>query len=146
VTGLEAIAHHNGWMMALFGAAIVFSGLAVLSFVISQLPKLFGLFEAGPTESPPDRTEASTKTAVKAAEPAPAGFSTDPSAIAAQIEPLISMLNEPFQLSDLYRLCREHDLPHPHLSLSCLRQKGILRPEGEGAFTWKSADTTAQEG
>jgi len=38
--GLQAIAAHNGWAMALAGALIVFSGLVILSFVISQLHKI----------------------------------------------------------------------------------------------------------
>ncbi|MBW1726140.1 MAG: OadG family protein [Deltaproteobacteria bacterium] len=37
--GLQAIAAYNGWAMALAGALIVFSGLVILSFVISQLHK-----------------------------------------------------------------------------------------------------------
>ena len=146
MTGFEAIAHHNGWMMALLGACIVFSGLAVLSFVISQLPKLFSLFERQPAETvsvPP--TEKPPTASEKTIEIPPLK-STEPAEIAKQIEPLASQLPETFQLSDLYRLCREHDLPHPHLSLSRLQREGILHPQGEGVFIWKSPDACAQEG
>ncbi len=147
MTGFEAISHHNGWMMAALGITIVFTGLAVLSFVISQLPKLFALFEkksagAGSVSEP----EGVSPTSEKTMEIAPPIESTDPAAIAKQIEPLVSTLAEPFQLSDLYRLCRENDLPHPHLSLSWLQREGFLHPQGEGAFTWKPEGATAQEG
>lgn len=147
MTGLEAIAHHNGWMMAVLGAGIVFCGLAVLSFVISQLPKLFSLFEGKSTEAPaapaPEKAQAAPEVTV---DTSVSFASSDPKAIARQIEPIVSTLQEPFQLSDLYRLCREHDLPHPHLSLSCLQRMGFLQPQGDGAFIWKPEGATAQEG
>jgi Na+-transporting methylmalonyl-CoA/oxaloacetate decarboxylase gamma subunit len=147
LTGFEAIAHHNGWMMAALGATIVFSGLAVLTFVISQLPRLFNLFEKKSDEAPsvpaPQKDQEAPEKKIEATPPL---ASTDPADIAKQIEPLVSMLQEPFQLSDLYRLCREYDLPHPHLSLSCLQRKGFLQSQGEGAFTWKPEGATAQEG
>jgi len=144
LTGFEAIAHHNGWMMALFGAAIVFSGLAVLSFVISQMPRLFQLLEPKSADAPPPIEPEAAKEPARDAAPPPS--TDDANAIALQIEPLVSTLNEPFQLSDLYRLCREQDLPHPHLSLSYLRRQGILQPQGEGAFTWNLKGATEQEG
>ncbi|UCH23428.1 MAG: OadG family protein [Deltaproteobacteria bacterium] len=43
--GFENIATHNGWAMAAAGAVIVLCGLAVLSFVISQLHKLLNFLE-----------------------------------------------------------------------------------------------------
>jgi len=147
LTGFEAIAHYNGWMMAALGATIVFIGLAVLSFVISQLPKLFSFFEKkGPGESSIPEVEKVEAAPEKTVASPPPLESTDPKEIAKQLEPLVSTLEEPFQLSDLYRLCRENDLPHPHLSLSCLQREGFLQPQGEGAFIWKPESATAQEG
>ena len=46
--GLEAIAQNNGWTIAVTGAGIVFTGLATLSFVISQLHKLVALLDRPP--------------------------------------------------------------------------------------------------
>ncbi|MEJ2331750.1 MAG: OadG family protein [Desulfobulbaceae bacterium] len=43
--GLQAISANNGWSMAFVGALIVMCGLASLSFIISQLHKIIGLFE-----------------------------------------------------------------------------------------------------
>lgn len=147
MTGFEAISHHNGWVMAVSGALIVFSGLAVLSFLVSLLPKLFHLFEkkraGAPSVSVTGGGSPSSEMTMEAAAPLER---TDPARIAKQIEPLVSTLAEPFQLSDLYRLCRENDIPHPHLSLSWLQREGFLHPQGEGAFTWKPGGATAEEG
>ncbi len=43
--GFENISNHNGWAIAAVGASIVFSGLVVLSFVISQIHKILNLWE-----------------------------------------------------------------------------------------------------
>ena len=142
MTGFEAISHHNGWVMAAFGAMIVFSGLAVLSFVISQLPRVFALFEK--------RSEKPAVEVITEKTPPPEAASEaesrDPQHLAAVIGPLVESLEQPFQLADLYRLCRDNDLPHPHLSLSILQRQGFLVFQGEGSFTWKSVSANAQEG
>ena len=57
--GLEAIHQANGWAMAAAGACIVLSGLAVLSFLISMLPRLTRLFEKQPT---PNKSPITTPT------------------------------------------------------------------------------------
>jgi hypothetical protein len=144
LTGFEAIAHHNGWVMAALGATIVFCGLAVLATVISQLPRIFSLLE----KKPPVRTEAQP-----AAQPAPAPEKIEtakevaPGAegMAEAYQPLIEELMDPFQLADLYQLARAHDLPHPHLSLSALQRAGVLVPQGEGAFTWRPQTAPSPE-
>jgi hypothetical protein len=43
--GIENITNNNGWAMAAVGASIVFMGLVVLSFVISQIHKLLNLWD-----------------------------------------------------------------------------------------------------
>jgi Na+-transporting methylmalonyl-CoA/oxaloacetate decarboxylase gamma subunit len=43
--GIENITSNNGWAMAAVGATIVFLGLVVLSFVISQIHKVLKLWE-----------------------------------------------------------------------------------------------------
>ncbi len=147
MTGFEAIAHHNGWVMAALGAVIVFCGLAVLSFVISLLPKVFALFEKG-AEEPAVKivSDASTRAAATPPVPSPDAMCSDSETLAKSIEPLASALAPPFQLADLYRRCRELDLPHPHLTLSCLQREGYLVFQGEGSFIWKSDPANAQKG
>ena len=43
--GIENITNHNGWAMAAVGATIVFSGLVILSFVISQIHKILRFWD-----------------------------------------------------------------------------------------------------
>ena len=145
LTGFEAIAHHNGWVMAAFGAAIVFCGLAVLAFVISLLPKVFALFEKG-TAEPAVKIAPETSKPEASPPPPTEALRNDLESLAKLVEPLAAELTAPFQLADLYNRCRERDLPHPHLTLSSLQQKGYLVFQGEGAFTWKSEPSKAQEG
>jgi hypothetical protein len=47
LTGLEAIAAHNGWSIAALGISIVFTGLIILSFTIAQLHKVLDFLEGG---------------------------------------------------------------------------------------------------
>jgi hypothetical protein len=51
-------------------------------------------------------------------------------------QPLIDALEQPFELAHLYERATQEGLPHPHLTLSYLRQAGLLVPQGEGLFTW----------
>ena len=59
--GLEAINDANGWAMAYTGAIIVFSGLVVLSFVVSQLNRILGWWESFISKfnrnHPPEQTD-----------------------------------------------------------------------------------------
>ena len=58
--GLAAIQQANGWAMAGAGACIVLLGLAVLSFLISMIPRLTGLFEEK-AQPPVEKSEIATK-------------------------------------------------------------------------------------
>ena len=146
MTGFEAIAHHNGWVMAAFGAIIVFSGLAVLSFVISQLSKLFSLFEGKPKASAVEIITEKSTPAEPPPKPAAEAPFDDPNTLVQTVGALAAELDQPFQLAELYRRCREKDVPHPHLSLSSLQRQGYLVFQGEGAFTWKSEHASTKEG
>lgn len=123
--------------MALAGALIVFSGLVVLSFVISQLHKVLMFFEkkSGGAEPYPE---------IPIVEPSedkpefllPEPFPTDINEIVLLFSPLLETLGESFHLSELYETLRKNDFPHPHLTLTALRESKILIPEGDGIFTW----------
>jgi hypothetical protein len=58
--------------------------------------------------------------------------------VAALYEPLVKQLPETFSLDALYALTRENKYPHPHLTIRAFRAAGILKPQGEGQFSWKS--------
>lgn len=130
--GFDAIATHNGWAMAITGASIVFAGLMILSALISQLHKLANILD--------NRKQIKvTGTDTPAAETTPPALSSKFNADAA-ITPFraaSAALSEPFPLADLHQLARKMDLPHPHLTLSALRQKGELVDDGAGLFRWR---------
>jgi hypothetical protein len=135
--GFEAIAAHNGWAMALAGALIVMAGLAVLSFVISQLHRIVDILEYrkknqvktqnGPQTGPVgDHQKFSV----------PRQTAEDIMETATRYKQLVEQLGPSFQLSDLYAVSFKHGLPHPHLSIKSLREAGILVPQGNGVFSW----------
>ena len=132
--GLEAINYYNGWAMAVAGGLIVMTGLAVLSAVISQLHKMVGIIQKTPKKTVGDEpAEEPTR------QPTPFIPDTCPANIdeaAGQYQPLVDQLGDAFQLSELYELAHEFSFPHPHLTIRCLREKGILSPKGEGFFEW----------
>ena len=134
VYGFEAITTHNGWAMALTGATIVFSGLIILSALISQLHKLTNYL---------DQRQKSTST--HADEPAAAPDEAavkkagrfDADAAIAPFRAAAATLTEPFELADLHQTARKMDLPHPHLTIQALCHKGELVPDADGLFRWR---------
>jgi len=128
--GLEAINAANGWSMALVGILIVFTGLSLLSFVISQLHKFLPFIE----KSGEKQVESEARPQKK---PGPAErCPTDLKVQAALFEPIIEEIASNFPLTELYAQAKEHNIPHPHLSISALREAAILVPLGEGIFSW----------
>ena len=135
--GLHAIAVHNGWAMALAGALIVFSGLVVLSFVISQLHKILTFFEKKPVYMEPEpETSDIEPDEDKPWLLFPKQFPTDIKEVARLYKPLVEEIGETFYLSELYEMSRKNDFPHPHITLTAFRESKILIPDGDGVFTW----------
>jgi hypothetical protein len=135
VYGFQAIAHHNGWAMAVAGALIVMSGLAALSFIISQFPRLIRFFdkEKGAQKELPSAQESAMPSEPGIPDRCPA----DINAAGELYRRFTGKLGDSFELTDLYRACLEKNLPHPHLTIKCLREAGLLIPTGEGLFIWK---------
>ncbi len=134
--GFEAITAHNGWSMAIVGASIVFSGLVILSLAISQLHKLLTMWE-----NKGNFFNRNKKTSVNSTEEVldlnlPERFFADINEAARLYHPLVEKLGQPFQLVQLYEVSRKKGFPHPHLTISLLRQAKVLVPEGDGVFFW----------
>ena len=124
--GLEAISAHNGWAMAVTGIIIVMCGLSVLAFIISQLHKVIGLFEE------------KKKTAPHFVQPAAdIDILNDLAVTTLLYQPLTAELGDSFPLAELYRIFERENLPHPHLTISALREAEYLLPSGDGLFIWK---------
>jgi hypothetical protein len=49
----------------------------------------------------------------------------------------VERLDEPFELTRLFEIAKEKNLPHPHLSINRLREANILVAHEDGTFTWK---------
>ncbi len=135
--GFEAISAHNGWGMALTGALIVFSGLVVLSAVISQLHKVLNLFEGSMARLSEGHAESPQATADRKKEPdIKPIFPYNIEETIANYQSASEPLGESFTLRDLHRVAGEIDAPHPHLTISYLRQHQHLKPSGDGMFSW----------
>jgi len=135
--GLHAIAVHNGWSMAFAGALIVFSGLVVLSLVISQLHKILIFFEKKPVYI--DQISETLDIQPQVDKPwlsLPKQFPTDIKEVARLYKPLIEEIGQTFYLSQLYEMSKKNDFPHPHITLTAFRESKILIPDGDGVFTW----------
>jgi hypothetical protein len=141
--GIEAISANNGWAMAVAGALIVFSGLVVLSFVISQIHRILLLWEKrhGLFNNNRPRPQKSLNHTPEQLS-VPHTLPPDIAEVAQYYSPLIKRLGSPFQLMDLYRLSRDNGFPHPHLTLKQLQLSRFLIPQGDGLFIWQPPTTS----
>ena len=115
--------------MAVVGATIVISGLAILALIISQLHKVISLLEKKKEVPIEEISESILKESNSA--------NKDITNIEITLElyqPLLEELDEQFQLADLYVLAQRYNLPHPHLSIRCMRESGNLHFLGDGNF------------
>lgn len=133
--GIEAINAHNGWAMALAGALIVMSGLAVLSFIISKLHTILEFLEKKTRKDPAESGFAppASKKPAPVADHDLANLETSVSCYCAES----AKLGQAFNLEDLFTVFNACDFPHPHLTIRSLKEQGYLIPAGEGRFTWK---------
>ena len=135
--GIANIAANNGWAMALLGAGIVMSGLIILSLAISQIHKLVDVLENRKKKV----AEAPAAESPTVAKPEPVETGACPinlDELMTRYQPLTEPLGSPFALKELYRLAGESNFPHPHITIRCFREAGLLTMEGEGLFSWKS--------
>jgi hypothetical protein len=131
--GFEAITAHNGWAMALAGALIVFSGLVILSFVISQLHKILAIWDKKTPPLPEDQEPTIGDEPIISL---PKELPPDINEVAKLYKPLIDEIGETFYLSNLYAVARKNEFPHPHTTLSAFREHDIMIPHGDGVFSW----------
>jgi len=50
---------------------------------------------------------------------------------------LLEEIGDTFYLSDLYKIAKENNFPHPHITFTAFRDAKILIPYGDGVFSWK---------
>ena len=135
--GFHAISTHNGWAMAIAGALIVFSGLVVLSTAISQIHRILLFFEnkyAGFRNN--NKIQENDEPEEQPDSDLPKEFPSELDEIACLYQHLIEEIGETFYLSDLYKIAKENNFPHPHITLTAFRDAKILIPYGDGVFSW----------
>ena len=133
--GLEAINAHNGWAISAVGVTIVFSGLVVLSLVISQLHKVLALYE-NPQKikqwfSRPKSLETQPETKVSLLV-----LTEEQKEISKQFSLLASTLQDNFSLPRLLELARVSGVKDCHSNLNILLKSAIIFPDNEGFFCW----------
>ena len=136
--GLEAINANNGWAISVVGVSIVFSGLVMLSLVISQLHKVLAfwedpskikaLFKAKQSEDQSDKLQ--EKEIVDQAV-----FTESQKEVVRQFGLLIRTMEDHFSLPRLLHLAQISDLKNPHSNLNNLLETKIIIPDGSGFFT-----------
>jgi hypothetical protein len=135
--GFENITASNGWAMAVVGATIVFLGLVILSFVISQVHKILALWEKRDAyfNQKAKKAELKEPKTVKAPVSVQRHLPTVKE-LTSIYRPLVEQLKQPFNIMQLFEITKKMDLPHPHLSIKSLQEAGILVAQGDGTFTW----------
>lgn len=133
--GIAAITAQNGWAMAATGAAIVILGLAVLSFIISQLHRIILLFEKKDAAEPEKKEDTATPPQVLTDDVDPL---SDLAETASQYQALTAHIGGSFGLSQLYQALEAAKAPHPHITVRELKAAGYLEPTDEGNFCWKA--------
>jgi hypothetical protein len=139
VQGLAAISAQNGWAMAVTGACIVITGLAVLSFIISQLHRILGFFEkTEKADKPPAPALEEPKIPAVETTVHETDVLSDLKAAARLHQSVSKELGETFELAQLYKAIESANLPHPHITVRELRDAGYLAITEEGTFSWKN--------
>ena len=125
--------------MAAVGATIVFLGLVVLSFVISQIHKILTLWEEREKYLERFKKKAPAVAEEEFDQPIYKGHRLPTvDELAKTYRPLVEKLEEPFSLSQLFEIANKTGLPHPHLSIQRLQDADILVAQGDGTFIWNN--------
>lgn len=150
--GITAISHHNGWQIAILGMLIVFSGLSLLSFTISQIPKILKIWEAKDLyyqhakehlkkvdpKSPVKKLVIPKYPRRRKDDSLPGDMELSPYRrdFADQIELLIEHLGQPFALPKLLELTISRGLVRPHPNINHLILLELIVPDDFGYYNW----------
>jgi hypothetical protein len=143
--GLENIAAHNGWAMAAVGISIVFSGLIILSFVISQLHRILDIVERWHPSSRKNKNREQKKSLPEnQLKPPPANSAAAAKGIKnldemiRNYKMITQRLGEPFSLPKLLDLAEKHGLAKPYSTVNMLIISGIITADDNGFYTWEN--------
>jgi len=136
--GFKAISTNNGWEYAMVGIIIVFCGLVILSFVISQLHKLLGFWDNRASFMDSLRARRSGKDAAAPGESRPVEYPSTLAEAKLQYAMLVDRIGQPFALPKLLKQAEKSGLYRPHATINDLLQAGIILPDETGYYTWKA--------
>ena len=137
--GFDNITANNGWAIAVIGASIVFAGLVILSFVISQIHKVLELWDRrGSSKEQPKETDTASAARKIQATAYKAPHLPSVNDLISIYRPLVQQLKEPFELPQLFEISNKMDLAHPHLSIKQLWDADVLIAQGDGTFIWNN--------
>ncbi len=129
--GLAAIAANNGWEIALVGVSIVFTGIVLLSFFISQLHKIVDVIEN------PDKRKFFIFGGRKTKKPSPMmPLAENQKEAAKQFSLLTRTMADHFSLPRLLHLAEISGIDRPGANIDLLLEKEILCPDGTGYWVW----------
>jgi hypothetical protein len=130
---LENISANNGWAIVSVGISIVVSGLAVLSFAISQLHKILHFWDHRGSwfKKVEEREEEKADRQSPALE-----LSQDVQENIRNFKLLTAKLGDPFSLPKLIEYSEKRGLKNPHSALNTLLTAKIIVPDGNGYFKW----------
>ncbi|MCP3944765.1 MAG: OadG family protein [Desulfobacteraceae bacterium] len=133
--GLEAINANNGWATSVVGITIVFSGLVVLSLVISQLYKALDLYE-NPQKIRDWFSRAKRSDKFLETEVPLFVLTEEQKEIIKQFALLVRTLEDHFSLPRLFELAQISGVKNFHSNLNILLKSAIIFPDKEGFFCW----------
>lgn len=146
--GLEAISAANGWLITVAGISIVFSGLLVLSFFISNMEKAIRLWDKQKEKikhskiSPIPESVGSAKTGDVPEKPSVTKvvwLSSEQVEIYNYYRWITERLGEPFSLQRLLEHAEKRGIRRPYYHLDMFLQEGLVYDAGEdkiGFYKW----------
>jgi len=112
--------------------------LALLAYLFFQRQKIADLFK--PKKH---NVDAPPRPVARAVARANISLLTDLTGAALQCRHIAGEIGSGFKLAELYRLLKNSDWPHPHLTIRSMREDGLLVPSGEGLFGWNISERTS---
>lgn len=136
--GLEAINANNGWAISVVGISIVFTGLILLSLVISQLHKVLALYENPGKIKEWFTRETPLAEGLQTSSPVMV-IQEEQKGIAKQFSLLVRTMEDHFSLPRLLHLAQISGIKNPHSNLNLLLKSAIIFPDNQGFFCWDQA-------
>ncbi len=130
--GFSAINASNGWAISVVGISIVFSGLVMLSLVISQLYKILGFWS--------NLSEIKIRKKFKRRKRTQANnlpfLTENQKEISRQLLLIAQITGNQFSIERLMHLAQISDVQEPKQHIDYLLETKIIISDGLGQFAW----------